>query len=220
MMYCIGGKVSSGQYTQMANAESGIAIGPILFIIAILAILAAAIAAGSGGFSAGSAGEKNRTYAAALIEVGQGLKVGMDRLVVDNSIDIPSVVINPAKTANSNELFSPTGGGIGPPATSLAGAPGGDAWAYVYVPFTGVGNSSNNQTIAMLNITQAVCAEVNNKVIGSTDTTQSAIVASNILAVANGTALTIPATLQGKAVGCLNNTTAPNNVFYQIIGVQ
>ena len=37
--------------------EVGIAIGPILFIIAILAILAAAIAAGSGSFTAPTATE-------------------------------------------------------------------------------------------------------------------------------------------------------------------
>ena len=34
------------------NNQDGIALGPILFIIAILAILAAAIAAGNGGFNA------------------------------------------------------------------------------------------------------------------------------------------------------------------------
>ena len=39
------------------SPNAGIAIGPILFIIAILAILAAAIAAGSGSFTAGTTSE-------------------------------------------------------------------------------------------------------------------------------------------------------------------
>ncbi len=202
------------------DCEAGIAIGPILFIIAILAILAAAIAAGSGGFTAGTSGEKARTQASAMIEVGQNLKVGMDRLVIDNSIDIPNIVISASKTANNNELFSPIGGGIAAPSTALAGNPSSDTWFYLNAPFTGVGNSSNNQIIAMLNVTQSLCAEVNNKVIGSTATTPSAINAANLLTLANGAALTIPAGLQGKTVGCLNNTAGPNSVFYQIIGVQ
>ncbi len=210
----------SEQNNKIIQAEAGIAIGPILFIIAILAILAAAIAAGSGGFTAGTSGEKFRTQASAMIEVGQNLKVGMDRLVIDNSIDIPNIVINPAMTANNNELFSPTGGGIAAPSSSLAGNPSSDTWVYLNAPFSGVGNSSNNQIIAMLNVSQGLCAEVNNKVIGSTSTAQTAINAANLLGLSAGAALTIPAGLQGKTVGCLNNSVAPNNVFYQIIGVQ
>ena len=62
-------------------ADAGIAIGPILFIIAILGILAAAIAAGSGSFTSGTQNEGNSTKASALIQIGENLKVGMDRIL-------------------------------------------------------------------------------------------------------------------------------------------
>ena len=49
------------------RGNAGIALGPILFIIAILAILAAAIAAGSGSFNTSTASEGNKAKASALI---------------------------------------------------------------------------------------------------------------------------------------------------------
>ena len=69
--------------TKRMGATAGIAIGPILFIIAILAILAAAIAAGSGSFTSGTTSESAKTKASALIQIGENLKVGMDRLIME-----------------------------------------------------------------------------------------------------------------------------------------
>src|SRR5580704_8025887 len=95
--------------------EAGIAIGPILFIIAILAILAAAIAAGSGSFTAPTATEGAKTKASALIQLGDNLKMGMDRLTMENSIGWGGWNIGVNDTSNNNDLFSPLGGGISPP---------------------------------------------------------------------------------------------------------
>src|ERR1700733_6177658 len=92
--------------------NAGSAIGPILFIIAILGILAAAIAAGSGSFTNGTASEGNSTKASALIQIGENLKVGMDRILMENGVDFISVVIGINNTSNTTDLFSPTGGGI------------------------------------------------------------------------------------------------------------
>lgn len=47
--------------------QSGIALGPILFIIAVLAILAAAIAAGSGAFSSSTSTEGDKAMAQVII---------------------------------------------------------------------------------------------------------------------------------------------------------
>src|ERR1043166_909263 len=63
------------------NKEAGIAIGPILFVVAILASLATAIAAGSSTFATNASQETNRTNAAAMISIGQNLKMGVDRIV-------------------------------------------------------------------------------------------------------------------------------------------
>src|SRR5580698_4104592 len=101
--------VSYKQDEQRFPPDAGIAIGPILFIIAILGILAAAIAAGSGSFTNGTASESNSTKAAALIQIGENLKVGMDRLMMEGGIDFNSVVIGVNNTSNATDLFSPTG---------------------------------------------------------------------------------------------------------------
>ena len=47
--------------------QSGIALGPILFIIAILALLAAAISAGSGGFNASTSTESAKAMAEVIV---------------------------------------------------------------------------------------------------------------------------------------------------------
>src|ERR1700744_3305588 len=110
--------------------DAGIAIGPILFIIAILAILAAAIAAGSGSFTAGTNNESNRTKASAIIQIGENLKVGMDRMMMENGIAFGAYTINASNTINNNDLFSPTGGGITVPSDSMSNTVGTDHWLY------------------------------------------------------------------------------------------
>ncbi|HVY12990.1 MAG TPA: hypothetical protein VHB73_05435, partial [Alphaproteobacteria bacterium] len=95
--------------------ESGIAIGPILFIIAILAILATAIAAGSSTFATNSSQETNRTNASAMVQIGQNLKMGMDRLMALGT-SMANIDTNASNTSANNALFSPIGGGLIPPA--------------------------------------------------------------------------------------------------------
>jgi hypothetical protein len=81
--------------------EAGIALGPILFIIAILAILAAAIAAGSGSFNASTNTEGNKAKASAVIQVGDNLKVGMDRLTMENGIAYNGWTTSPSNTSST-----------------------------------------------------------------------------------------------------------------------
>ncbi|MBI3419578.1 MAG: hypothetical protein HY053_05555 [Proteobacteria bacterium] len=96
------------------NSQAGIAIGPILFVVAILAILATAIAAGSSTFATSSSQETNRTNAAAMISIGQNLKMGVDRIVALGTA-LANVDINSANTTTNTALFSPVGGGLVPP---------------------------------------------------------------------------------------------------------
>lgn len=51
--------------------DSGIAIGPILFVIAVLGILAAAVAAGSGSFSTSSSKESAQAMASTVMDYMQ-----------------------------------------------------------------------------------------------------------------------------------------------------
>ncbi len=50
------------------SPQAGIALGPILFIIALLAILAAAIAAGSGSFTSGTTQENAKLMASTIVQ--------------------------------------------------------------------------------------------------------------------------------------------------------
>jgi|GEM_PF-725947 hypothetical protein len=151
------------------SPNAGIAIGPILFIIAILAILAAAIAAGSGSFTAGTGTETNKTKSSALMQIGENLRVGMDRITMEGGLGPTQVTINPANTSSTSDLFSPTGGGIAPPSPGMANNPTVDTWTYPSGIIKGLGTqqSTSPVIVAVLPVSQGVCAEVNNRAMGS-----------------------------------------------------
>lgn len=208
--------------------DAGIAIGPILFIIAILGILAAAIAAGSGSFTNGTASEGNSTKASALIQIGENLKVGMDRLLMENGVAFTNVVIGVNNTANTNELFSPTGGGITIPATSMSNDPVNNVWYYpqAIIPNIGSGASSSLPDMAaMIQVSQGVCDQVNAKAIGL----NTAVANYNSGAIGDpgnsnndlGNLFSSwPAALNGQLVGCVADLSTNTYWFYQVIAIQ
>jgi hypothetical protein len=219
--------------------DAGIALGPILFIIAILAILAAAIAAGSGSFNASTTAEGNKTKASAIIQIGDNLKVGMDRLTMENSVLYNAWTISPLNTQNSIDLFSPIGGGVSPPSTAMAGNPASDAWLYPQGAIQGLGtyasNSSNTLQLAVLNITSGVCAEINNRANGAGIAPAAAALGNfaapagtAAVATAMNTGWPVAATnttvvnLYGKPIGCVNNNNGGSSgyYFYEVLYVQ
>lgn len=148
------------------NRDAGIAIGPILFIIAILAILAAAIAAGSGSFTGGTSAESNKTKSSALVQIGENLKLGMDQITFEGGVSIDSVDINISNTSGTAALFSPTGGGIAPPSVGMGANPIYDHWFFPRGKPTGFGSGGGNVIFAVLPVTRGVCAEANNRALG------------------------------------------------------
>ncbi len=62
-------------HSDMTNLQRGIAIGPILFVVALLAVLATAIAAGSGAFSGDTSAVKAKAQAAAILEYANEVKM-------------------------------------------------------------------------------------------------------------------------------------------------
>lgn len=102
--------------------QSGIAIAPILFIVALLAVLATAIAAGSGTFSSGSEQESARTLASTIITIGQQYQAAVQRLMAMGcgkdqiSFDapgLPSSIANPRAPADGHcSIYGPQGGGL------------------------------------------------------------------------------------------------------------
>jgi type II secretory pathway pseudopilin PulG len=113
------------------RADAGIAVGPILFIIAILGLLAAAIAAGSGSFTASTDTQKATAYAQAIIEMGAQAQFAVQRIIGNGYSDTevsfedpsgqskrtngtPYSLSNPNCTVDDCKVFKPDGGGIVP----------------------------------------------------------------------------------------------------------
>ncbi len=209
-------------------ADAGIAIGPILFIIAILGILAAAIAAGSGTFTSSTNNESSKTKAAALIQIGENLKIGMDRLLLENDITFANVVIGITNTTNTTDLFSPTGGGITIPATSMAQTPTNDPWYYptAILPSLGTGVSTNlEDRMAMIQVDSGTCDQINSKAnavnINAANYDLGTFTAPNnttVFDMGNLLGGNWPAVLNGTLVGCVSNGTS--FWFYQVLAIQ
>lgn len=168
------------------HAQSGIAIGPILFVIAILAILAAAIAAGSGSFMTGTSQESANTLASTLMTQADQVKSAVTYLL-DNGCDetqlnfaytqndpyLPAWANPVSSAANLNapsdgscDVFSVKGGMPVVPMPPVNIALPTSTWYLGYWTFSadfhvaGVG-SGNNLLVMATGVTQAVCQKIN-----------------------------------------------------------
>lgn len=103
------------------NRQSGIAIGPILFVVAILAVLASAIAAGSGAFNSDTSAVSAKAQATAILEYAEQVKMSVDRVLghgcTDTQISFENPIVsgytNPnAPSDKSCHVFDVNGGGI------------------------------------------------------------------------------------------------------------
>lgn len=203
--------------------DEGIAIGPILFIIAILGILASAIAAGSGSFTSSTTGESHRAKAAALIDIGQTLKIGYDRLM-GNGTSFSDVNIDPESTSNYEDLFSPIGGGVSAPSTTMAKDPPNDKWYYPLIRIPKLGTSAGSR-VAMIRVELGVCDEINRKVkalkAGTAHNEVDDLGDFSDLDELNESESWAPS-LQGNPIGCVenNNGATEGFFFYQVLSVQ
>ena len=101
--------------------QRGIAIAPILFVVAILAVLASAIAAGSGAFNGDTSAVKLKAQATAILGYVDELKIGVDRVLsrcpdteisLANSVD-SGYAENPLAPADKScHVFDVNGGGV------------------------------------------------------------------------------------------------------------
>ena len=210
---------------ETAKREEGVAIGPILFVIAILGVLAAALAAGSGSFTTSTANDSARLKASALLEIGDNLKLGFDR-VLGRDVAFDSIVIHENNTSGTSALFSPSGGGINPPSISMAENTTTATWRYISANIKGLGTGVTQSKIAAIKISANVCGEINNKIRGSS--TISKFDAGdwfNSDSIPDENTLTNwPDAIKGSGVGCIeNNNTADDSGgywFYQVLGVR
>jgi len=149
---------------------------------------------------------------------------------MENQVPFANVDTNVANTSGNNQLFSPTGGGITPPAWSMANAPStdgtsatGDIWFFPHAAVPGVGSGGTNyDVLAVLKVAQGVCLDINNKAIGIPTPAVNDL--GNFYAAANDTTLNTnwPAVLNGHIVGCVNNNDAGSTgyFFYEVIAIQ
>ena len=159
--------------------QAGIAIGPILFVVAILAVLVGALAAGSGGFSSSTAKDSTRTQVSALIEQGTIMKIGFDKLF-GTGIQIEEMILSPAyTTANATyALFSAQGGQLifpVPPAPAVP-ATGINTWRFVpsaNLPYQGVAGGDLTAVIGVANL--AYCQAINSIIFGTNATQTTTI---------------------------------------------
>ena len=166
------------------NNQDGIALGPILFIIAILAIIAAAIAAGSGGFTANTTTESDKSKAELLLNYADAVDNGVQSLLTngceDTQLNFATSQVGPdfqnpnAPTDHSCDVFDPRGGNV-----VYASAPQyaaywnnyGNWWQAGWVilgdvEFMNVGTTcgcgTGNDLAIGIMVTQGVCQQINN----------------------------------------------------------
>ena len=160
--------------------QRGIAIGPILFVVAILAVLASAIAAGSGSFNGDTSVVKAKAQATAILEYAHEVKFAVDRVLgkgcTDTEISFENPVvggyINPNSPSDKScHVFDVNGGGIvwkGPPAQiDLSSVPlgyrnyifsGDSNHLGPYIP----GTTSTDLVIKLSGLSSNICNEIMN----------------------------------------------------------
>ncbi len=204
------------------TSQAGIAIGPILFVVAILAILATAIAAGSSTFTTNASQETNRVNATAMLQIGSTLKLGTDRVI---GLGTAGAAVTTTGAATIADIYSITGGGLTFPSTALAATPATNTWAYLWAPVTNIGTTAIDK-IAVLPVTQGVCDQVNKIVNGPTTTPtgfapSAATWYSAGVSITNWDTGTGANTLDGKLAGCFQAiTNSPGYYFYQVLASQ
>jgi len=157
------------------SSHHGIAIGPILFVVAILAVLVGALAAGSSSFGSSTVEERNKTLGGALIEQGTNMKMAFERLY-GSAISLESIIISQSfSTANGDAaFFGPKGGGIMPmsPPSATVPASGVNTWRFVeHADLPGIGSSGANDAAIVIGIAnQAMCKAINAIIFGAGST--------------------------------------------------
>ena len=210
------------QPVSRVGLQAGIAIGPILFVVAILAILATSIAAGSSTFSSNASQETNRVNAGSLLQIGQLLKLGTDRVI---GLGTLATAVTQTGASTTADLFSISGGGMAFPSTALAVTPTTSTWAYLWAPVTNIGTTAIDK-IAVLPVNQGVCDQINRIVNGPT-TTPTGFAPSAATWYSAGANITNWDTgvgansLSGKIAGCFQAiTSSPGFYFYQVLAAQ
>ena len=154
--------------------QRGIAIGPILYIVAILAVLVSAIAAGSGSFNGDISAISAKAYATAILEQADLLTVAVQRVMGHGCTDtqisfenpMVSGYVNPnAPSDKSCHVFDVNGGGINFPTITASTSEPTDGGKFVFegsTYFFGLGKPTNGALAGYLPIDSLdLCNQIN-----------------------------------------------------------
>ena len=154
----------------IGSDHAGIAIGPILFVVAILAVLVAALAA-SGGFNGSTQTERDRVKASTVIEQGANFKAGFERLY-GGALDVNEIILSTTYTDPNRDkaLFSHAGGGLvqQSPAEGTVPTSGVTNWRFVAgANLSGIGIAAENDFTVVIGIKTAnICKALNEIIFG------------------------------------------------------
>jgi hypothetical protein len=167
-------KPSAARVLRSRNGEAGIALAPILFLLAIIAIIAAVASSSVGGFSANTTTEGGKITASAIIRVGEDLQNAVRRVsshgCTDTQINFNNPVVsgytNPnAPTDGSCDVFGPNGGAMTFPMVTASVLEQTDAARFFiqgFDTFLGQGTGSNGILAAFLPVdSQSLCQQIN-----------------------------------------------------------
>jgi type II secretory pathway pseudopilin PulG len=216
------------------HGSAGIAIGPILFIVAILAILATAIAASSSTFAGNTTAEKARIYAATLMEQGSTMRSAVSRvtglgcrdtqLSFENSVDA-SYANGGAPPDKHCNVFEVAGGGmlwIEPPRDLTT-----NAYRYASGDYhIGIGTGETELAMYLSFNDRAVCDHIN-KMVGI-DSVGVDLAKDGVFGTFTGTYPNIngwpdnggtnAAAFYGKLQGCVEDYNTPGlYIFYSVL---
>ena len=181
--------LSAFQFPFMSRmpATAGIAIGPILFVVAILAVLVAALAAG-GGFGGSTQTERDRVKASVVIEQGANFKAGFERLY-GGALDVNEMILSTAYTnAKKNAaLYAAAGGGLTQQSPMEGTVPDTGVTNWRFVPganLPGIGTNAENDFIVAIGIRSAtICKAINGIVFGKTAPAATALPSASSAAI-------------------------------------
>ena len=153
--------------------QRGIAIGPILFVVALLAVLASIIAAGSGSFNSDISAVKAKAQATAILEYAHEVKFAVDRVsgkgCKDTEISFENPIVsgyeNPnAPSDKSCHVFDVNGGGVvwkePPNDVAFTGDLTNGKYAFVLNGVKNIGSSVDKDLVILLSIKMSTASVI------------------------------------------------------------
>lgn len=219
------------QHSDMTNLQRGIAIAPILFVVALLAVLASAIAAGSGAFNGDTSAVKVKAQATAILEYANEVKFAVDRVIAkgckDTEISFENPIVsgyaNPnAPSDKSCHVFDVNGGGIFYKGYSFFGYNGArfNTCSDVNCALAGTGGLDCDLYLRFEGVDSAVCQAANDMLGISGNPYMDGLFASGFFVgtYKDNTTNAIPLiTIRGKEAFCAGHNGATNKSIYFVL---